>query len=74
MMSVDDVGAADSRTGLGNMCRQRVARLLDHQDSRAMGVARSGVERSVWSPMTMAGGDLLFFSQGHLGAVVRRRA
>jgi hypothetical protein len=51
--------------------------LLGHQSSHrraAQLTAGLGVERSHRSPMTMAGEDLLFLSQGYLGAVGRRRA
>jgi hypothetical protein len=42
----------------------------DHQTA----VTGTAVEQSDRSPMTMAGADLLFFSRGYLGVVLRRRA
>ena len=44
------------------------------QSGHYVDVTAPGVEQSDRSPMTMAGADLLFFSHGCLGAVVRRRA
>ena len=47
---------------------------LAEQSGHASAATAKGVEQSDRSPITMTGGDLLFLSHGHLGAVVRRRA